>query len=43
MQKLEIDITIAGKNVSLQLRGKERMKGVTIGDTLAYRFYDGEY
>ena len=43
MQKLEIDITIAGRNVSLQLRGKERMKGVTIGDALAYRFYDGEY
>ena len=43
MQKQKIDIAIAGRKVALQMRGKERMKGVTIGDTLAYRFYDGEY
>lgn len=43
MQKQEIDITITGRTVRLRMRGKEQLKGVAIGDTLAYRFYDGEY
>ena len=43
MQKQEIDITITGRTVRLRMRGKGQLKGVAIGDTLAYRFYDGEY
>jgi len=36
-------IIILGKAVQLQERGKLQMKGVTIGDWLTYRFYDGEF
>ena len=43
MQNQEIDITITGRTIQLRMRSKERMKGISIGDTLAYRFYDGEY
>ena len=43
MQKQEIDITITGRTVRLRMRGKGQLKGVAIGDTLAYRFYDDEY
>lgn len=37
------DVIILGRPVQLQERSKAQMKGVTIGDSLAYKFYDGEY
>ncbi|MEZ7761978.1 MULTISPECIES: hypothetical protein [Bacteroidales] len=37
------DVVILGRPVQLQERNKAQMKGVTIGDSLAYKFYDGEY
>lgn len=37
------DVIILGRPVQLQERNKAQMKGVTIGDSLAYKFYDGEY
>ena len=36
------DIVILGRPIQLQERSKAQMKGVTIGDSLAYKFYDGE-
>ena len=37
------DIFILGRPIQLQERSKAQMKGVTIGDSLAYKFYDGEF
>ena len=37
------DIFILGRPLQLQERSKAQMKGVTIGDSLAYKFYDGEF
>ena len=37
------DIIILGRPLQLQERSKAQMKGVTIGDSLAYKFYDGEF
>ena len=37
------DIVILGRPLKLQERSKAQMKGVTIGDSLAYKFYDGEF
>jgi len=37
------DIVILGRPLHLQERSKAQMKGITIGDSLAYKFYDGEY
>ena len=37
------DIVILGRPLQLQERNKAQMKGVTIGDSLAYKFYDGEF
>ena len=37
------DIVILGRPLQLQERSKAQMKGVTIGDSLAYKFYDGEF
>ena len=34
---------ISGESVKLQERGKEQMKGVSIGNLLSYRFYDGNF
>lgn len=36
-------IVILGKTIPLQERSKAQMKGVTIGDMLAYSFFDGMY
>lgn len=36
-------VVISGKPVDLQERSKARMKGISIGDTLSYRFYDGNF
>ena len=37
------DIVILGRPLQLQERSKAQMKGVSIGDSLAYKFYDGEF
>ena len=37
------DIVILGRPIHLQERSKAQMKGVTIGDSLTYKFYDGEF
>ena len=37
------DVAILGRPVQLQERSKSQMKGVTIGDSLTYKFYDGEF
>lgn len=37
------DVVILGRPIQLQERSKAQMKGVIIGDSLAYKFYDGEY
>lgn len=37
------NIVILGKTIPLQERSKAQMKGVTIGDMLAYSFFDGMY
>lgn len=37
------NIVILGKAIPLQERSKAQMKGVTIGDMLAYSFFDGMY
>ncbi len=36
------NIVILGKTIQLQERSKSQLKGITIGDSLAFRFYDGE-
>lgn len=36
-------IVILGRPLQLQERSKAQMKGVTIGDSLVYKFYDGEF
>lgn len=37
------DIVILGRSVQLHERSKAQMKGVTVGDSLTYKFYDGEF
>ena len=37
------EIAILGRPVQLQERSKAQMKGVTIGETLTYKFYDGDF
>ena len=36
-------VIILGRPIQLQERSKAQMKGVTIGDSLTYKFYDGEF
>ena len=36
-------VIILGRPLQLQERSKAQMKGVTVGDSLSYRFYDGEF
>lgn len=43
MIKMKNDVIILGRPIQLQERKKAQMKGVTIGDSLAYKFFDGEY
>lgn len=43
MIKMRNDVIILGRPIQLQERKKAQMKGVTIGDSLAYKFFDGEY
>ena len=37
------EVVILGRPIQLQERSKAQMKGVTIGDSLTYKFYDGEF
>ncbi len=37
------NIVILGRTIRLQERSKAQMKGATVGDLIAYRFYDGVY
>ena len=37
------DIVILGRPIQLKERSKAQMKGVTIGDSLTYKFYDGVF
>jgi len=37
------DIIILGRPIQLHERSKAQMKGVSIGDSLAYKFYDGKF
>lgn len=37
------EVFILGRPMQLQERKKAEMKGITIGDSLMYRFYDGEF
>ena len=43
MIKMRNDVIILGRPIQLQERKKAQMKGITIGDSLAYKFFDGEY
>jgi len=37
------DISILGRPIQLHERSKAQMKGISIGDSLTYKFYDGEF
>ena len=37
------NVIVLGNPIQLHERSKAQMKGVTIGDSLAYKFYDGEF
>jgi hypothetical protein len=37
------EISILGRTIILQPLSKKQLKGITIGDSLAYHFFDGEY
>ena len=37
------ELSILGRIIMLQPLSKKQLKGITIGDSLAYQFYDGEY
>lgn len=37
------EISILGRTIELQQLTKKELKGITIGDSLAYLFYDGDY
>lgn len=37
------ELSILGRVILLQQLSKKQLKGITIGDSLAYDFYDGEY
>ncbi len=37
------EIVIMGTPVGLRERSKAELRGITIGDSLAYRFFDGKF
>lgn len=37
------ELSILGSRIQLFKRGKGQLKGISVGDTLSYEFYDGEY
>lgn len=36
-------VNILGRNITLRVRTKAKLKGINVGESLSYRFYDGEY
>ena len=36
-------VIISGRQIALQERSKAQLKGITIGDLLSYRFFDGSF
>lgn len=36
-------VVISGRPIELRERGKAQMKGISIGDSLSYRFFDGDF
>ena len=41
--KLLREVSVLGRPIMLQKRNKVQLRGITIGDKLSYRFYDGQY
>ena len=37
------EVSVLGRPIILQKRDKAQLRGITIGDKLSYRFYDGQY
>jgi hypothetical protein len=37
------NVSILGRTLELNPKSKSQLKGITIGDSLSYHFYDGEY
>lgn len=37
------EIVISGRPIVLKERSKSQLKGISVGDSLSYRFYDGEF
>ena len=37
------EVSVLGRPITLQKRDKAQLRGITIGDKLSYRFYDGQY
>lgn len=40
---MDKEIVIMGRSVGLRERIKSELRGITIGDSLAYRFFDGDF
>ena len=38
-----VKLQILGRSINLLHRSKQQLKGIFIGDSLSYNFYDGEY
>lgn len=38
-----VKLQILGRSINLLHRSKQQLKGISIGDSLSYNFYDGEY
>lgn len=41
--ELKKEIRILGRRFEVEPRAKESLKGITVGEKLSYRFYDGTY
>ena len=41
--ELKKEIRILGRRIEVEPRAKENLKGITVGEKLSYRFYDGTY
>ncbi|WP_182015898.1 hypothetical protein [Phocaeicola vulgatus] len=39
--ELKKEIRILGRRFEVEPRAKESLKGITVGEKLSYRFYDG--
>ncbi|WP_373208132.1 hypothetical protein [Phocaeicola vulgatus] len=41
--ELKKEIRILGRRFEVEPRAKESLKGITVGEKLSYRFYDGTW